>query len=110
MGQALLRQRRTCRAVVWAFLLVVLGATSAYAQFDRGTISGTIKDAQGGVVPGVTVTITSTATQQTRTTVTDGSGFYTSRTFSPADTTSPPSSRDSRKPAAPASRSTRPPR
>src|SRR4029450_5981959 len=32
---------------------------------------------QGGVVPGVTVTITSTSSQQTRSTVTDGSGFYT---------------------------------
>jgi hypothetical protein len=52
-------------------------ATSAYAQFDRGTISGTITDAQGGVVPGVTVTATAAATQQVRTTVTDGSGFYT---------------------------------
>ena len=31
------------------------GPSSAYAQFDRGTISGTIKDPQGGVVPGVTV-------------------------------------------------------
>ena len=60
-----------------ALLVLVLGATPASAQFDRGTISGTIKDAQGGVVPGATVTATSTATQQTRTTVTDGSGFYT---------------------------------
>ena len=32
-------------------LLLVASATSAFAQFDRGTISGTIKDAQGGVVP-----------------------------------------------------------
>ena len=77
MGSQAKRQwQDVCRCGMWAFLLVVLGATSAYAQFDRGTISGTIKDAQGGVVPGVTVTITSTATQQTRTTVTDGSGFY----------------------------------
>jgi Carboxypeptidase regulatory-like domain len=59
------------------FACVLLSALPAAAQFDRGTISGTIKDAQGGVVPGVTVTITSTATQQARSTVTDGSGFYT---------------------------------
>ena len=58
-------------------VLLVASATSAFAQFDRGTVSGTIKDAQGGVVPGVTVTATSTQTQQTRSTVTDGSGFYT---------------------------------
>ena len=66
----------TCRAAVWALVLLVASATSAFAQLDRGTISGTIKDAQGGVVPGVTVTATITQTQQTRSTVTDGSGFY----------------------------------
>jgi hypothetical protein len=77
MSQALLPQRRSCRAAVWAIVLLVASATTAFAQFDRGTISGTIKDAQGGVVPGVTVTATATATQQTRSTVTDGSGFYT---------------------------------
>jgi hypothetical protein len=52
-------------------------ATTAFAQFDRGTISGTVKDAQGGIVPGATVTVTSLQTQQSNTTVTDGSGFYT---------------------------------
>ena len=77
MGQALLRQRRTCRAVVWAVALLAASATSAFAQLDRGTISGTIKDSQGGVVPGVTDNATITQTQQTRTTVTYCSGFYT---------------------------------
>jgi hypothetical protein len=71
------RQRSVCRAAALAALLVVVCASSALAQFDRGTISGTIKDPQGAVVPGVTVTATSTQTQQARTTVTDGSGFYT---------------------------------
>src|SRR5688572_18664771 len=77
MGEGLHRQRSSGRVAAWALLLLVASATSAFAQFDRGTISGTIKDAQGGVVPGVTVTATSTQTQQTRSTVTDGSGFYT---------------------------------
>jgi hypothetical protein len=67
----------------WALVLLVASATSAFAQFDRGTISGTIKDAQGGVVPGATVTATSTQTQQTRSTVTDGSGFYTLPNLTP---------------------------
>ena len=58
--------------------LFLLGiATTAFAQFDRGTITGTIKDSQGGIVPGATVTATSTQNQQSRTTVTDGSGYYT---------------------------------
>jgi hypothetical protein len=58
-------------------MLTLIGTSSSYAQFDRGRISGTIKDPQGGVVPGVTITVTSTQTQQTHTVVTDGSGFYT---------------------------------
>jgi hypothetical protein len=59
-------------------LVAVLGlASPAFAQFDRGTISGTIKDPGGLVVPGVTVTVTSQQTQQTRTTVSDGTGYYT---------------------------------
>jgi hypothetical protein len=71
-------RRRVARRVgVWALALILAGALPAYAQLDRGTISGTVKDSQGGVVPGVTVTVTNTANQQSRTTVTDGSGFYT---------------------------------
>src|SRR3954469_1984585 len=58
-------------------LWCVLLAHTAYAQFDRGQISGRVKDAQGGVVPGVTVTATNQQTQIASNTVTDGTGFYT---------------------------------
>ncbi len=57
---------------------VALGsAGSAYAQLDRGTISGTVTDQQGAVIAGVTVTVTSKQTGEVRVGVTDGSGFYT---------------------------------
>ena len=65
------------RRIALGCMLLLGVSTTAFAQFDRGTISGTIKDAQGGIVPGATVTVTSTQTQQSRTTVTDGSGYYT---------------------------------
>ncbi len=71
------RQPVSIRAIVWTFALVLVASASAFAQFDRGTLSGTIKDQQGGVVPGVTVTVTNQATQQARSSVTDGSGFFT---------------------------------
>src|SRR5262245_35204418 len=65
------------RRTAFTCLLVLGVATTAFAQFDRGTISGTVKDAQGGIVPGATVTVTSLQTQQSHSTVTDGSGYYT---------------------------------
>ena len=39
---------------VLAFACVMLLASPAAAQFDRGTISGVVKDQSGGVVPGAT--------------------------------------------------------
>ena len=56
MGEGLHLRRRLGRVAAWALVLLVASATSAFAQLDRGTISGTIKDAQGGAMPGVTVT------------------------------------------------------
>jgi len=58
-------------------------ASPASAQFDRGSISGVVKDQSGGVVPGATVTARSLATQEVLTTVTDASGFYTMATLRP---------------------------
>ena len=65
------------RRIAFGCILLLGVSTTAFAQFDRGTITGTVKDSQGGIVPGATVTVTSTQTQQSNTTVTDGSGFYT---------------------------------
>jgi hypothetical protein len=65
------------RNIALALALLIGSVASAFAQFDRGSISGTIKDEQGGVMPGVTVTVTNQQTRQTQSTVTDGTGFYT---------------------------------
>src|SRR4029450_5254395 len=76
MGLSFTRNGRLPGLCAGLALLVSLIAAPAFAQFDRGSISGTISDQSGGVVPGVTVTVTN-AQQQQRTAVTDGSGFYT---------------------------------
>src|SRR5688572_8110087 len=55
---------------------VLVSAVPAAAQFDRGQISGIVRDASGGVVPGVTITVLSQQTQVAQTTVTDSSGYY----------------------------------
>jgi hypothetical protein len=63
---------------VWA--LVVAGALSAGSLFAQGvqtsTLTGKVVDAQGAVLPGVTVTATSPALIGTRTTVTEANGNY----------------------------------
>ena len=43
-----------------ALAMVLLGAAAgpAAAQVATGTVSGTVKDGQGGMIPGATVTLT----------------------------------------------------
>ena len=60
-----------------AFGVVVVGPASAFAQASNGQISGRITDAQGAVLPGVTVTATQTETRFVRSTVTNEAGIYT---------------------------------
>src|ERR1051325_1633236 len=57
-------------------LLVLGAATTGYAQ-TLGTIAGTVKDATGAVLPGVSVEITSPALiEKVRSATSDGSGQY----------------------------------
>jgi hypothetical protein len=42
--------------------LFLLSASAAFAQFDSGTVVGTVRDTSGAVVPGAKVTLTSVAT------------------------------------------------
>ena len=70
------------RVALAATLLVAVPGV-ARAQFERASISGTVTDQQGGVVPGVTVTAVQVTTQQSRTAVTDASGFYSIASLMP---------------------------
>src|SRR5215208_7163659 len=51
-------------------------AAGASAQSVTGSIQGTVVDQSGAVLPGVTVTVTNTATGATRTAVTDTAGMF----------------------------------
>jgi hypothetical protein len=64
------------RALLATFAVVALSATPAFAQLDRGQIAGFVKDQSGGVIPGATVTATSTQTGIARTALTDANGYY----------------------------------
>ena len=58
--------------------LVLLAASSAPGQaVSTASIAGTVRDESGGLLPGVTVLATQTATGLMRTVVTDESGGYT---------------------------------
>jgi hypothetical protein len=55
---------------------VVIFATAASPQEITGTITGTVRDQSGGVVPGATVTLRNLETNDAKTLVTDARGVY----------------------------------
>ncbi len=59
-----------------AVLCVMLITLPAHAQVDRGTITGTITDSTGAVIPGVSVVALNPATGQKYTSVSNGAGIY----------------------------------
>ena len=66
-------------AKLHSFLLILLigGATAAYAQIVGGTISGTVREATGATLAGATVTVRQGETGATRTLITAADGrFY----------------------------------
>lgn len=69
--------RRAYRTTVLLLGLLALAAAPAAAQGEAsGTIIGVITDAQGGVLPGVSVTLRNVDTGAVRTAVTEGDGAY----------------------------------
>ncbi len=61
---------------VACLVFVLLFAFAAYAQFDQGQITGTVKDSSQAVVSGAAVTAKSAATGQASSTKTDQTGTY----------------------------------
>ncbi len=68
------------RGVLWTALclltLSLVSVDSAQAQVLYGSVSGNVKDATGGSIPGVEVSITNPATNFTQTAVTNEAGAY----------------------------------
>src|SRR5687768_17773104 len=65
------------RFLLALFTIVVLFPTApAFAQTGDGSIRGYVKDEQGAVLPGVTVTAQSPALLSPVTSVTDAGGYY----------------------------------
>ncbi len=68
--------RRLSMVVIVVFVAWFITAGSAVAQ-STGTVHGIVKDASGAIVPGASVVLINTATQQKAKTVTNGAGTYT---------------------------------
>ena len=60
-----------------AILFALASVTAMYAQNDRGTITGEVKDQAGAVVPGATVVARNTGNGTESRTTTTGTGNYT---------------------------------
>ena len=65
----------------WRLLAVFLPIV-LFAQSERGSISGTVRDASGAVVPGARVIVTDPGTNTTLRTVTTETGDYTAPNLS----------------------------
>jgi Carboxypeptidase regulatory-like domain len=65
------------RVIAWTLglCLLVLLAVPAFAQ-ESGSVLGVVKDASGGVVPNAKLTITNTATAESRSATTGADGAY----------------------------------
>src|SRR5438477_9195649 len=75
MKMSLCVHSRFFTVLLFTVALVAGFASNGLAQVG-GSISGTVKDPTGGVVPGVSVTATNTVLGTTASTVTDGQGLY----------------------------------
>lgn len=68
--------RRYVHAFGMIFLGIVLAPVPVAAQTERGSIVGTVMDAQGAVLPGATVTVSNEDTGVSQTLVTNDRGMY----------------------------------
>jgi len=66
-----------------AIALLLFCVPSAFAGVTA-SITGTVSDAQGAVIPGASVTVTNTETNQARTVITNSEGFYTFPALEPS--------------------------
>jgi Carboxypeptidase regulatory-like domain/TonB dependent receptor len=73
------------RSLFAAALLVALTTATVFAQVEKGTITGLVKDSSGAVVVKAQVTLRNTASGLTTTTSTDGQGLFVSPPLDPGN-------------------------
>jgi len=65
------------KKIFFCVLVSCLAGTAAFGQLRNATLTGTVADSTGAVLPGVTVTATNTATNVAESNVTNEAGAYT---------------------------------
>ena len=68
--------RKLYGILLTAILCVFLAPVVAFAQFENGSIVGTVRDGSGAVVSGASVTVTNNGTGVASTRMTSNSGDY----------------------------------
>src|SRR5262245_23307344 len=63
--------------ILFLLILCPLLATASFGQLTNSTLTGTVADRTGAILPGVTVSATNTATGVASTNVTNEAGAYT---------------------------------
>ena len=71
------------RLALLVICLVISSASAAVPQERYGGITGVVKDQTGGLLPGVTVTLTEQTSGRAVVTVSDGEGMYRARELEP---------------------------
>jgi Carboxypeptidase regulatory-like domain/TonB dependent receptor-like, beta-barrel len=70
-------KRISCLVVItFSFFVIFLQTGKLWAQANRASITGTVTDSSGALIPGVEVTATNTATGVPTKTVSNGDGIY----------------------------------
>ena len=69
--------------IILALALVLLTPIRIYAQVSGATLTGTVSDASGAVIPNAQVSVKNVATGQVRAVTTDAAGFYTAPNLLP---------------------------
>src|SRR5262245_341266 len=82
-----MRMKRSAASSLLVVVVLLLTIRSVEAQFSRGSIYGAVSDANGLVVPGVTVTLTSPALLRPEVVVSNESGTYRFPTLEPGEYT-----------------------
>src|SRR5581483_2269573 len=77
--------KRSAGILVTLIVGSLLGCAALFAQAGSATVSGTVHDPSGAIVPNATVTITNTATGVAHSTVTTSGGLYVLPNLAPGN-------------------------